>query len=227
MLPNLHLPIKQKSPSLPRNLALITFGELLIVVSTRVNLLYLPYSTTKRCCLLNLIQQNCLLKTFQKNSNHNSGTSLSVVASRTNLKLHNISVTPKMVKKVIMNLDSSKASDPDCILVVALKNSEPDLPYILTELFNMCLKESCFPDFWKVSSVVTVFKNVGERSTAKNCCPVSLLSVVSKVFEKLVNNRIIVHLEKCGFFLISSMVLGLLNQLQIFWQMYLIELLGF
>ena len=217
MLPNLHLPIKQKSPSLPRNLALITLGELVIVFSTKVNLLYLPYSTTKRCCLLNLIQQNCSLKTFQKNSNHdNSGTSLSAVASLTNLKLHNISVTPKMVRKVIMNLDSSKTSDPDCILVVVLKNSEPDLPCILTELFNMCLKESCFPDFWKVSSVVTVFKNVGERSTAKNCCPVSLLSVVSKVFEKLVNNRIIVHLEKCGFFLISSMVLGLLNQLQIF-----------
>ena len=214
MLPNLHLPIKQKSPSLPRNLALITFGELVIVFSTKV---YLPYSTTKRCCLLNLIQQNCLLKTFQKNSNHdNSGTSLSAVTSLTNLKLHNISVTPKMVRKVIMNPDSSKTSDPDCILVVVLKNSEPDLPCILTELFNMCLKESCFPDFWKVSSVVTVFKNVGERSTAKNYCPVSLLSVVSKVFEKLVNKTIIVHLEKCGFFLISSMVLGLLNQLQIF-----------
>ena len=43
-----------------------------------------------------------------------------------------------------------------------------------------------------------VFKNVGENSTAKNYCPVSLLSVVSKVFEKVVNNRIVDHLEKCG-----------------------------
>ena len=33
-----------------------------------------------------------------------------------------------------------------------------------------------------------VFNNVGERSTAKTTCPVSLLSLVSKVFEKLVNN---------------------------------------
>ena len=67
----------------------------------------------------------------------------------------------------------------------------------------MCLKESCFPCWWKVSSVVPVFKNVGERSTAKNYCPVSLLSV-SKVFEKLVNNRIVdrisPYLEKCGLF---------------------------
>ena len=62
----------------------------------------------------------------------------------------------------------------------------------------MCLKESCFPDCWKVSSVVTVFKNVWKRSTAKNYRLVSLLSMVSKVFEKFVNNRIVDYLENCG-----------------------------
>ena len=140
-------------------------------------------------------------KNFSKNSNlDDSGISLPVFPSRTNLKLHNISITPKMVNKVITNLDSSKASGPDFIPVVVLKNCEPELSYILAKLFNKCLKESCFPDCWKVSSVVPVFKNVGERSTAKNYRPVSLLSVVSKVFEKLVNNRIVDHLEKCGLF---------------------------
>ena len=138
---------------------------------------------------------------FSLNSNlDDSGVSLPVFPSRTNLKLHNISITPKMVRKVIMNLDLSKASGPNCIPVVVLKKCEPDLSYILAELFNKCLKESCFPDCWKVSSVVPVFKNVGERSTAKNYLPVSLLSVVSKVFEKLVNNRIVDNLEKCGLF---------------------------
>ena len=48
--------------------------------------------------------------------------------------------------------------------------------------------------------MVAVSKNVGESSTAKNYHPVSLLSVVSKVFEKLVNNRIVDHLEKCDLF---------------------------
>ena len=55
----------------------------------------------------------------------------------------------------------------------------------LVKLFNMYLKESCFPDCWKVLSVIPVFKNVGEKSAAKNYCPVGLLFVVSKVFEKL------------------------------------------
>ena len=48
--------------------------------------------------------------------------------------------------------------------------------------------------------MVPVFKNVGERSTAKSYRPVSLLSMVIKVFEKLVNNGIVDHVEKCGIF---------------------------
>ena len=48
--------------------------------------------------------------------------------------------------------------------------------------------------------MVPVFKNVGERYTTENYCPVSLVSVVSKVFEILVNDRIVDNLEKCGLF---------------------------
>ena len=82
---------------------------------------------------------------FSKNSNlDDSGITLPAFPSRTNLKLHNISVTPKMVKKVIMNLDLKKASD--FIPVLVLKNCEPELSYILAELSNKCLKESGFPD---------------------------------------------------------------------------------
>ena len=154
--------IKQKSPLLPRNLALMTFGELLIVFSTEVNLLYLLYSTGQQAS----DKAKLFAENFSKNSNlDDSGISLPVFPSRTHLKLH-ISLTPKMVKKLIMSLDLSKVSGPDCIPVVVLKNCELELSYILAELFNKCLKESCFPDCWKVSSVVPVFKNVGERSAA-------------------------------------------------------------
>ena len=49
----------------------------------------------------------------------------------------------------------------------------------------MCLKESCFPDCWKMLSVVPVFWNVGQSPTARNYRIISLLS------EKPVNNRLI------------------------------------
>ena len=48
--------------------------------------------------------------------------------------------------------------------------------------------------------MVPVFKNIDKRSIAKSYHPVSLLFVISKVFEKFVNNRIVDHLEKCGLF---------------------------
>ena len=76
-------------------------------------------------------------KLFAKNFSNNPNLddlviSLPIFSSRTNLKLHNISVIPKMVKKVIMNLDLSKA-------VVVLKNCEPELSYMVAELFSKCL----------------------------------------------------------------------------------------
>ena len=67
-------------------------------------------------------------KTFSSNSNlDDSGISLPVFCSKTNLKLHNFFITLKVVKNVITNLDSSKKSGADCIPVVVLTNCEPKL----------------------------------------------------------------------------------------------------
>ena len=63
-LSNLYMLLKHKSPSNRRNLAVGTFGKLLIVFSTKVNLPDLLYLTDRRCCLLHLIKQNYFLKTF-------------------------------------------------------------------------------------------------------------------------------------------------------------------
>ena len=98
--------IKQKSLLLPRNLALVTPGKLLIVFSTKVNLLYIPPLFN---CLEVLSSASHKAKLFAENfsmkSNlDDSGISLPVLPSRIYLKLHNISVNPKMVRKVAMNL---------------------------------------------------------------------------------------------------------------------------
>ena len=81
----------------------------LLVFSAKVNLLYLLYSTARRCCLRHLIKAKLFAKNFSNNSNlDDSDFSWPVFPCRTNLKLHNVSVTPKMVKKVTMNLDLSQ-----------------------------------------------------------------------------------------------------------------------
>ena len=148
--------------------------------SAKINLLYLLYATAWRCCL------------------DNSGICLPIFSSRTYPKLHNIFVAPKIVKKVITNLDSSEVFGPDFLPVVVLKNCEPELSYILAELFNICLKESCFPDCCKVGC--PCFWECWGKVYSSNYRLASLFSMISKVFEKLVNNRLVDHLEKCNLF---------------------------
>ena len=108
-------------------------------------------------CPLN--RTNLFTKNFSTNSNLDDlGISF----------LHNIHVTPRLVKKVITNLDYTKKSDPNCVLEVVLHNCETERLYVPAELFNVWLNKPCFPDCWKNSWKVHVFKNVRERSTTKN-----------------------------------------------------------
>ena len=84
-------------------------------------------------------------KDFSRNSHLNdSHIFLSAFPSRTNLKLHNIPVTPKLVQKVITYLDLLKVSGPDCTIRVVLKNCESNF-----QMCNMCLKKFCLLDFGK------------------------------------------------------------------------------
>ena len=70
-----------------------------------------------------------------------------------------------MVEKVIMNLELSKPSVPDCVPVVILKNCEPELSYILTELFNMCLKIVGMSYRWSLY-LRTLGKGLQSKTTA-------------------------------------------------------------
>ena len=71
--------------------------------------------------------------------------------------------------------------------------------YELAELFNIS-ERVLFSRLLEGFIGGPIFKNVGERSTAKNYCSISLLSLVSKVFEEPVNKRVVDHLENCGLF---------------------------
>ena len=86
--------------------------------STKVNLLYLLYSTAQRNCLLHFMNQNCFLKTFLRTLIFMTLVSLYLFSFAELMWNYHISITPKMVKKVIANLNSSKVSGLDCIPVV-------------------------------------------------------------------------------------------------------------
>ena len=138
----------QKQKTITSFLPLGPLGKLL---SAKVNLIYLFYSMAWRCYLLHLINQNCLLKYFL-------GTLILMIQvsfylfSLLELIWSSVIIMslPSWIQKATTNLDLSKVSGPVYIPVVVLKNCEPELSYILAELFNIFLKESCSPDCLKV-----------------------------------------------------------------------------
>ena len=109
-LANLHVLIKQKSPSLPRNLTLGAFWRIASSVLTIGKSAIPPLFNDLEVLSSVSDKAKLFADNFSKNSYLNGlGSSSPVFPSRTNLKLHNIFVTPKMVTKVIIKLDLSKA----------------------------------------------------------------------------------------------------------------------
>ena len=142
-----------------------------------------------------------LARTFAKNCTlDDTGQPLPHVPPRCADDISTLHITPSSVAAVISSLNPSTASGPDNIPVCVLQNCSPELSSILSKLFNKCLSESRFPSCWKCPSVVPIYKNSGERSDFNNYRPISLLPIVSKVFERLLNDHLVSHLENLGLF---------------------------
>ena len=96
-----------------------------------------------------------------------------------------VTIIPKDVEDVLKCLDPNKAYGPDGISPKMLKEGGPAIVNILTKLFNLSLAKGIFPSSWKMANVCPIFKKAEEFFT-KNYRPISLLSTIAKVFEKVV-----------------------------------------
>ena len=105
----------------------------------------------------------------------------------TDARLGHINVTPTLVHKILSNLDVSKACGPDKINNKILKQCASSLCVPLSNLFNKSLSLGIFPSQWKLADVSAIFKKLN-RQIKENYRPISLLSCISKVFERLVYN---------------------------------------
>ena len=99
--------------------------------------------------------------------------------------LSRIHVTNQDVLDVLKLLDVSKACGPDLLSPRLLKEGATVLSQHMSDIFNCSLSKSYFPDKWKAANVIPVYKK-GEKTDPSNYRPISLLSCVSKVFEKCV-----------------------------------------
>ena len=73
-----------------------------------------------------------------------------------------------------------------------------ELSPVLGNLYNKCLAKSCFPSFWESASVVPVFKSDGERFDPGKYHAISLLPIISEIFESFINDILNKHLDING-----------------------------
>ena len=99
--------------------------------------------------------------------------------------LETLSVNSTEVFWILKSLDISKANGPDGVSARLLREGAPAISESLAKLFNISLIKCYFPSEWKKANVVPIFKK-GSVSHCSNYRPISLLSSVSKVFEKVV-----------------------------------------
>ncbi len=114
---------------------------------------------------------------------------LGLQSSDFNLNASNL-VSPRELKKIIKNLKNSKAPGFDGISNVLLKNLSRKALVFLTYIYNSCLKLCYFPKIWKHAMVIPILKPGKERSNPSSYRPISLLSTISKIFERTVLKRL-------------------------------------
>ena len=96
----------------------------------------------------------------------------------------------EQINKILININSRKATGPDKILSKIVKMSANIIDSHLTNIINSNLKRNAFSDSAKVASIRPIFKGKGERTEIKNYRPVSILNYFSKVYERFIHKNL-------------------------------------
>ena len=107
----------------------------------------------------------------------------------TEKRLSNVQISNENIMKIVNNLDANKVHGHDMISIRMLKLCSPSLCKPLSIIFKSCLSQMKFSMEWKKASAVPIHKKKNDKQCIKNYRPVSLLPICSKIFERLLFNK--------------------------------------
>ena len=105
------------------------------------------------------------------------------------------SISESEINEVISDLKNSNSTGYDDYNTKFIKLSAPLLAPALEKIFNLSLKTGVYPDSLKIAKVIPIFKN-GSKSSVNNYRPISILSPINKIFEKIIYSRLIKYIDK-------------------------------
>jgi hypothetical protein len=122
-------------------------------------------------------------------------------------------VSEEEVEACLKNINVNKAYGPDNVSPRLLKEAGRSIVGVLTKIFNKSLQLAKFPQAWKQANVLPIYKKA-EKFITTNYRPVSLLSILAKVFEKIVfkhlynyfRDHFLINLWQSGFLPGSSTI---------------------
>ena len=109
--------------------------------------------------------------------------------------INDCEISPQIVAKFIDKLKCTNSKDPNGYSNRFLKDFKNELKFPLSKIFNYSLNTGNVPCDWRKANVMPIFKK-GQKSSPSNYRPVSLTSVICKLFERILQNKIVDHLEK-------------------------------
>ena len=118
---------------------------------------------------------------------------------KTNERLSPVKITNDDILKIIAKLEPNKAHGHDKISIHMIKICSTAICKPLRLIFNQCIDNGIYPCEWKKANVVPIHKK-DDKQTFKNYRPVSLLPICSKIFERLLYNKMF------GFFLDKDLI---------------------
>ncbi|KAJ0173854.1 hypothetical protein K1T71_011003 [Dendrolimus kikuchii] len=98
------------------------------------------------------------------------------------------------INSIILSLKNSSACGWDGIPTSVVKGARHIIVPYFTKLCNLCIEKGIFPDIYKMSLIHPIYKD-GDRKEINNYRPISMLPVLSKILEKLLNKRLMIFLE--------------------------------
>ena len=97
--------------------------------------------------------------------------------------------SPREIFDIILSFDIKKSLGPNSMPIYILKISNNFLSNVLADIINLSFKTGIFPDLCKLVKIIPIFKK-DDPMLCINYRPISLLSIYSKIFEKLIYSRI-------------------------------------
>ena len=108
-------------------------------------------------------------------------------------------ITPEDIERLLQTMPSHKATGSDGLSAQILKIAAPAISLPLSRLINHWIDTGTFPSVWKSAKVTPIYKGQGSRGDKNNYPPISVLSLLSKIFENHIHQTLYNYMTNNDF----------------------------